>query len=257
LAFGWRLDRMNASFYGIVQSGGAPALPIFATNVNSISGWYATGATLTLDGSGNVTLDDYTMANGIAIHDGFAYGGTASPSVTTHASNTIDFSVSGGSGPSSIDCTGRNYVYNIDTHGNSNLTSLTLTGCSNLQTLDCHNCSLTSLDLTALSNLTTLDCSGNSITGLDLSSCSSIATVLCNSTNISSINITGLIQLRFLDIHSSSLSAAAVDGIFAALVANGYVGGYVDTTSNAAPTAAGLADIATLISNGWTCAYDP
>jgi len=235
--------------------GGAPALPIFATNVNSISGWYVTGAALTLDGSGNVTLDDYTMSNGITIHDGFAYGGTASPSVTR--ANAIDFSVSGGSGPASIDCTGRSTVYDIDTHGNSNLTSLTLTGCVALQILDCHNCSLTSLDLTALSNLTTLDCSGNPITGLDLSSCSHIATVYCNGTNISSINITGLTPLRFLDVHSSQLSAAAVDGIFAALVANGAAGGTVDTTSNTAPTVAGLADIATLISNGWTCAYDP
>lgn len=63
----------------------------------------------------------------------------------------------------------------------------------------------------------------------------------------------GALLLDF-EVYNNALSQSAIDGILAALVAAGGSNGfaYIGGTGNAAPSASGAADVATLISRGWT-----
>ncbi len=70
-----------------------------------------------------------------------------------------------------------------------NLTSLDLSDCSALQTLNCRNNPLTSLDLSDCSALQTLDCVNNQLTTLDVSFCPDLSTLYCGDNPLQSMTI--------------------------------------------------------------------
>ena len=75
---------------------------------------------------------------------------------------------------------------------------------------------------------------------------------LVNQAAIVSLDVSGLSALVYLDCDTNQLTLDAVNGILAALVANGQANGYLNMSggTNASPTDS--ADEATLLANGWT-----
>lgn len=143
----------------------------------------------------------------------------------------------------SLDCTGLAVMSVINCSFNLALSTLTLTGCVNLNSVVCNNCALTSLVIVSL-GMDTLNCSHCSITDLRIG----------NSTIYSSV-----------DAHDNSLPASpggpaeGVDDVLSLLAANClFNGGTIDLSggTNAAPDAGppdGAASKASLIApGGWT-----
>lgn len=69
---------------------------------------------------------------------------------------------------------------------------------------------------------------------------------------ITGILLTGCGGLIELHANDNPLTQAAVDSVLSQLVALGAVGGYLNLEETTAPSAAGLADVATLTGRGWT-----
>ncbi len=89
---------------------------------------------------------------------------------------------------------------------NSNLTSLLFTGCPLLQTVDCHYSSLTSLDVSGLSNLMNLNCDHNSISSINFTNCPMLDNIEIGSNAITSIDLTGLTNITFLHCNDNLIS---------------------------------------------------
>lgn len=72
--------------------------------------------------------------------------------------------------------------------------------------------------------------------------------------NLSFPNLTTITNCPNFNFNGNALNQTSVDGILAKLVSLGYSGGTVNLSggTNSAPSAAGLLDVATLISNGCT-----
>ena len=105
-------------------------------------------------------------------------------------------------------------------------------------------------------NLVTLDCGLDYLVSLNVSGCINMTDLWCDANYLTSLNVSGLNSLDYLICAGNLLTQGSVDAILAALVANGVNGGWVDLTGvgNAAPSAAGLASRATLLSapRNWT-----
>ena len=91
-----------------------------------------------------------------------------------------------------------------------NLTSLDLSDCSALQTLDCVNNQLTSLDLSSCPDLYELSCGGNRLTSLDLSSCPDLYELSCSSNQLTSLDLSSCPDLYYLGCSSNQLTTLDV-----------------------------------------------
>jgi hypothetical protein len=122
----------------------------------------------------------------------------------------------------------------------SPITVLDLSTCIALLTIgirDCNN--LTTLDFTALALASGIDCSDNA--------------------NLASVNITGLPLLVEMLAANCILPVSNVNSILVALLATGLPNGTCDLsgqTPAAAPTGAGAAAAADLVTDGWTVTTD-
>ena len=105
------------------------------------------------------------------------------------------------------DMSGIEYFTNVSTlqcTGNKNLTSLDVSGMSNLTKLYCNSNALTSLNVSGLSKLTTLDCYDNAtLTSLDASGLSSLETLWCSNCALTSLNVSGLTELTKLECYAN------------------------------------------------------
>ena len=106
----------------------------------------------------------------------------------------------------SIDLSGCSNLRTLDGCSDNRLTSLNLSGCSNLTTLNCSNNQLTSLDLSGCSNLTTLNCSNNQLTSLDLSGCPNLKTLNYNSNRLTGLDLSVCPNLATLYCHDNRLT---------------------------------------------------
>ena len=115
------------------------------------------------------------------------------------------------------DMSGIEYFTNVSTlqcTGNKNLTSLDVSGMSNLTKLYCNSNALTSLNVSGLSKLTTLDCYDNAtLTSLDASGLSSLETLKCNNCALTSLNVSGLSKLTRLDCFFNKLASLDVSDL--------------------------------------------
>jgi hypothetical protein len=114
-------------------------------------------------------------------------------------------------------------------------------------------------DLSANTALTYFDCSTNQLTGNipSLSANASLGTFRCSSNQLSGVAAGFAVPaaLHIFNASSNLLPQAAIDAILAAFVTAGASGAYtlnLGGTGNASPSAAGLADKATLAGRGWT-----
>ena len=97
----------------------------------------------------------------------------------------------------SLDVTGLTNLEKLSCYGNQ-LTSLDVSGLANLTTLECYNNNLTSLDVTGLTNLENLYCYNNNLTELDVTGLTNLITLLCYSNNLTSLDVTTLSNLNML-----------------------------------------------------------
>ncbi|WP_310382052.1 T9SS type A sorting domain-containing protein [Flavobacterium sp.] len=97
-------------------------------------------------------------------------------------------------------------IVNLDISANSLTGSLDLTSFTNLQTFKSgpYN-GLTSLNLSGLTNLLSVDCSFSSLTTLNVAGCSQLQTLNCIANNISNLNVNGLTSLLTFDSTSNQI----------------------------------------------------
>ncbi|MDE5424038.1 hypothetical protein L3073_17620 [Ancylomarina sp. DW003] len=120
----------------------------------------------------------------------------------------------------------------INVNYSTALTSLNITGCTEVSKLRLWNCNLSSLNLSQLAKLTYLEIAGNNITTLD---------------------ITNNPLLNHLNARSNGFTEATMNSIMTTLDDNGLSnGGVWFLSGNAALTGAGLTSKANLIAKGWT-----
>lgn len=93
--------------------------------------------------------------------------------------------------------------------GNTNkyrLTSLDVTKCTALTTLECNNNALNSLDVTKCINLTELYCGENNLTSLDVTKCINLFLLRCDNNKLTTLDITKCIKLGGLNCDNNQLS---------------------------------------------------
>ncbi len=91
--------------------------------------------------------------------------------------------------------------------GNNQLTSLNLSGLTSLTKLVCHVNKLTSLNLDGTTGLESLDCSYNKLTSLDVSQLTSLKTLNCYNNQLTSLDVSKLTNLTRLECYGNQLSA--------------------------------------------------
>lgn len=117
---------------------------------------------------------------------------------------------------------------------NPALTALDMSGCTQLQLLDCRNCSLLTLNVKACKALTALDfsenclteidisacvaiqllsCTGNKLRALDVSACAGSVTDLhCYSNQLSTLDLSACTKLHFMHCHNNCISTLDLSG---------------------------------------------
>lgn len=90
------------------------------------------------------------------------------------------------------------------------LTSLNLSGLSNLVTLYCADNQLTSLNFDGLIGLEYLDCGYNPLTSLDVSQLTSLKTLYCYSNQLTTLDVSQLTSLTILKCFSNQLTSLDV-----------------------------------------------
>ncbi|UPT72187.1 MAG: T9SS type A sorting domain-containing protein [Flavobacterium sp. JAD_PAG50586_2] len=93
----------------------------------------------------------------------------------------------------------------------NNLTSLDITGLNSLESLNCFYNQITSL--TATSNLKRLNCNWNPITNLNLDNCTSLVDLNCVQNQLSSLNINHITTLQYVDCYFNQLTSLAVNNL--------------------------------------------
>lgn len=91
--------------------------------------------------------------------------------------------------------------------GNNQLTSLNLSGLTSLTSLTCYGNKLTSLNFDGTTGLEYLDCGDNPLTSLDVSQLTSLKTLKCYSNQLTSLDVSKLTQLTNLECRSNLLTA--------------------------------------------------
>lgn len=81
-----------------------------------------------------------------------------------------------------------------DFWGDSELTTLNVSGCTTLKTLDCSKNKLTNLNVSGCTELTKLDCRENQLTALDVSGCTELTELKCYNNRIKGEAMTRLVS---------------------------------------------------------------
>jgi len=120
-----------------------------------------------------------------------------------------------------LDCSS-NQLTTLDVSGCSNLvrlycftnqlTDLNVAGCSNLTELDCSSNKLEALDVSACSSLAELTCSNNVLVSLDVSMCANLALLVCGNNKLTSIYVSNLDKLTDLLCDNNKLEAIDLSG---------------------------------------------
>lgn len=123
-----------------------------------------------------------------------------------------------------------------------------------LEYLSCSDNKLTSLDVSGCSNLRGLFCSLNKLTSLDVSGCSMLNFLYCNDNQLTSLDVSGCSELYLLYVYQNKIKDAAMDAFIKSLptVSNGQMSVIVgDNEGNAMTTA----QVAAAKAKGWTPYY--
>ncbi len=151
-----------------------------------------------------------------------------------------DGSISTGTTPNpTLDQTG---VYTVKCNDWSNVTRMDFSN-DNIITFD---------NLSLFTSLDRLDCFNNNISILDIAALVLLTTLNCRNNIITTLNIVTLTVLTYLNCKSNDMDETNVDNILTGLVIAGANNGTLDISgTNAAPSAAGDANVLILEGRGW------
>lgn len=110
-----------------------------------------------------------------------------------------------------IDLTGNTQLRNLYCDNNQ-LTSLEISQCSDLKFLSCNGNQLTTLNLTSNPKLAVLECMRNQLTALDVTSNLQLEQLYCEYNNISAINVVNLSKLMLFNCNDNQLTSLDVSG---------------------------------------------
>lgn len=105
----------------------------------------------------------------------------------------------------SLDLTANVALETIDVHQNFDLTSINLTGLTNLTELKCFSTGLPTLDVSTNSALEFLQCDRMELTSLDVSGLTNLSFIDCYNNDITSIDVTGCTALHTLRMQDNQL----------------------------------------------------
>lgn len=92
------------------------------------------------------------------------------------------------------------------------LSTLDLSGCSELRTLFCSENKLTTFNLKGLKKLQILWCQGNQLNALNLADCPALEEVCCHKNQLTTLNLMGCTLLRSLMFHENPLTCLNLEG---------------------------------------------
>lgn len=95
----------------------------------------------------------------------------------------------------------------LSCNSNKSLTSIDLSGLSNLTTLQASNSGLTSLDFSNNPKMTTINCTGNQLTSINVKNCSELQTLSLGNNKLTELDVTNNPKLTSLSIYQNDLSA--------------------------------------------------
>lgn len=179
------------------------------------------GDTLTIDYG-----DGYIQKNAIAEYGSFdiEYGYSDSKKYTvTIKGNISGINCSHGNGTmyiSSLDASKCTALTELDCSYHANqLTSLNVSGCISLKTLNCYNHFLTSLDVSGCAALTYLNCnySQGQLTSLNISGCTALTELYCGGNELTTLDVSKCTALTGLDCSDNQFTAAEMNKIYEAL----------------------------------------
>ena len=90
--------------------------------------------------------------------------------------------------------------------GENAITTVDVTGCTNLDTLICNDLPISSLNLSSQGNLKLLDCSLDQFSTLSVGSCTNLQTLNCSGNKLTALNLTGLNSLTDFDGSNQSVN---------------------------------------------------
>ena len=112
----------------------------------------------------------------------------------------------------SLDISGLTNLTDLVCNDNQ-LTSLDVSGLTNLQWLYGNDNQLTSLNVSGLTNLQELNCEGNQLTSLDLSGLTNLQGLSCSNNQLTSLDLSGLTNLQGLYCSNNQLTSLDVSGL--------------------------------------------
>ena len=123
----------------------------------------------------------------------------------------------------SLDVSALTRLTYLDCAPNSNLTSLNVSGCTNLEDLICYSTGITSLSLSNLSKLKKLSCYSTKLTSLTVtgksnltelncSNCTSLTSIQCYNNALTTLNVTGNTALKSLSCYENA-NLATITGL--------------------------------------------
>ena len=123
-----------------------------------------------------------------------------------------------------------------------------------LEYLGCTDNKLTSLDVSGCSNLRMLYCSINKLTSLNVSGCSMLNWLYCNDNQLTSLDMSGCPELYLLYVYQNKIKDAAMDAFIKSLptVSNGEMAIIFDYNEGNVMT---TAQVAAAKAKGWTPYY--
>ena len=123
----------------------------------------------------------------------------------------------------SLDLSSNTALTYLDCAPNSQLTSLSIGNCTNLETLICYSTGITSLSLSNLSKLKKLSCYSTKLTSLTVtgksnltelncSNCTSLTSIQCYNNALTTLNVTGNTALKSLSCYENA-NLATITGL--------------------------------------------
>ena len=138
----------------------------------------------------------------------------------------------------------------------NNISVLDVSALTSLYRLFCNNNNISILDVSALTSLGYLFCNDNNISILDVSALTSLKSLNCHYNNISLLDVSAITGLSTLKCQNNSMNQDMVDTVLCDMDSHGTSNGTLNISSNAAPSATGVACKDNLVARGWSVTTD-
>jgi len=139
----------------------------------------------------------------------------------------------------------------------NDMSTLDVSGATKLEQLYCYWGKLSTLDVSALTELTSLRCFGNwYISTLDVSALTKLEDLQCYYNQISLLDVSAITGLLTLKCYYNSMDQDMVDTVLCDMDSHGTSNGTLNISSNAAPSATGVACKDNLVARGWSVTTD-